>query len=284
MSRQFSRIVRSCVIASVIGLAALQTASAGLLAFYDFEGNAQDRSGNARHGTVGGPVLSASGYEGMGYQFDGVDDYISIPVDINPSVVPRLTMGAWVRPTIATGIRGILSHDSGGYDRNLNIDIRGGGWRYSAFTGSGVVGTGTPPAVGAWMFVAVRYDDIADSLTLDVGTSRLTVTANPQSGYTFTRIGSNPGFSEYFAGTIDNVSLYNEVLSDQRIDQIRRDGTSAIRPPPAVPEPGMLSLAGVALVCGVCWRRRARRIVKLRDNAEFPQLANNADRSSAVSL
>lgn len=234
-----------------------QIASAELVAFYPFEGDANDVSGNANDGVVSGASLTASGYEGQAYSFDGSNDYISIPVNINPGVLPRVTMGAWVNTDAVNAIRAVISHDDGGFDRNLNIDVRGSGtgYRYAAFTGFGVTAAGPDPApVGEWVFVAVRYDDLANRMTLDVGADRITVGANPGFGYSTTRIGSNPGFGEYFDGRIDNVFIFDEFLSDRRIDAIRRGGAAAV-----IPEPASVVLAAAAIAFGLAFAKFRRQ-------------------------
>jgi len=52
-----------------------------LIAYYPFNGNALDESGNENHGIVHGATLSTDrfGNTNSSYAFDGVDDYISIP-------------------------------------------------------------------------------------------------------------------------------------------------------------------------------------------------------------
>jgi hypothetical protein len=229
---------------------------ADLMAFYTFEGNANDVSGHDNHGTVQGATLAA-GYEGQAYDFDGNSDYIGIPMDIDPTAMPYLTMGAWANTDAVNAIRAVISNDDGGYDRNLNIDNRGegSGYRYSAFTGGGVVSAGSDPApVGTWVFVAARYSQSDNKLTLDVGTDRITVTTNlDMVSYNPARIGSNPGFGEYFDGRIDNVFIYDEILSDERIDQIRQGGAGSI-----VPESATFVLFGVGLAALAVWWRTRR--------------------------
>ena len=55
--------------------------SDGLVAYYPFNGNADDESGNGNHGTVNGATLTIDrfGNENSAYSFDGIDDYIDIP-------------------------------------------------------------------------------------------------------------------------------------------------------------------------------------------------------------
>ena len=52
----------------------------GLVAWYPFDGNASDMSGNGNHGTVYGATLGTDrhGQENRAYNFDGVDDFIEV--------------------------------------------------------------------------------------------------------------------------------------------------------------------------------------------------------------
>jgi hypothetical protein len=51
----------------------------GLVAWYPFNGNANDESGNGNNGTVNGATLTTDrfGNVGKAYGFDGIDDYIN---------------------------------------------------------------------------------------------------------------------------------------------------------------------------------------------------------------
>lgn len=52
----------------------------GLSAYYPFNGNAEDESGNGNYGTVFGASLTQDrfGNNNTAYQFDGIDDYIDV--------------------------------------------------------------------------------------------------------------------------------------------------------------------------------------------------------------
>ncbi len=58
----------------------LNNVNDGLVAFYPFNGNALDESGNGNHGTVSGSVLTEDrfGKPNNAFLFDGVDDYIEV--------------------------------------------------------------------------------------------------------------------------------------------------------------------------------------------------------------
>jgi len=220
------------IVAIILGLF-FQAAYAedNLIAYYSFnDGTASDYTGNF-DGTVYGATVTNSGYSGKAFQF--YDDYIQLPLNINPSVYPQLTMGAWVKVDDASPIRQVLSQDDGVYDRSLGIDWRGGGG-WATFKGDGVL-AGIPVTMGAWTFVATAYDQDAQNVMLYVGNANGAQTASGSgslgSGWAFTRIGMNPTFTEYFRGTIDEVFFFNKALSGTELDAIR---TCGVRP---VPEP-----------------------------------------------
>jgi len=73
-----------------------------LMAYYPFNGNANDESGKGNNGIVYGAVLSSDKDDNANsaYLFDGVDDFIEIQANktINPS--DEISLVAWVYPTL----------------------------------------------------------------------------------------------------------------------------------------------------------------------------------------
>jgi|WetSurMetagenome_2_1015567.scaffolds.fasta_scaffold181651_1 hypothetical protein len=241
------------------------SAHAGLIGFYPLNGSASDLSGNGADATTVSNVSFVAGYEGQAGSFNGTSSYIQVPININPAATPMLTMGAWVLPDDVNPIRGIISNDDGGFDRNLNIDNRGGCGSacYSAFTGSGVLaGTAATASPVDWVFAAVSYNAATGAIKLYVDGSNFSATGTPGSGWTYTEIGHNPSFTEWFSGKIDNVFLFDEVLTDTQITGIRSGGASAILAyanTPGVPEPATFGLAAGALLVATFFRRRLAR-------------------------
>ena len=86
----------------------------GLIAYYPFNGNANDESGNENDGTENGATLTADrfGYAEKAYSFDGSNDYIIVD-GLGVSVLD-FTVSAWIR---------LDTHNPGG--RNYILDLRG---------------------------------------------------------------------------------------------------------------------------------------------------------------
>jgi hypothetical protein len=90
--------------------------SNGLVGWWPFNGNANDESGNGNYGTaMNGVALTSdrNGNANSAYNFDGVDDYITVSDDslLNPSC---LTISAWVNSSadatnVQSGAHGIVT-------------------------------------------------------------------------------------------------------------------------------------------------------------------------------
>ena len=246
----------------ILGLSG--TAKAGLISYFSFEGSAIDTVGNY-DGTVYGSTLTTGYRGGEAYSFDG-DDYISVPLDINPSAIPTLTMGAWVKIASETNPvnQQVISHGNGGrdgtlpYDRTLGYDRRGNnndadsGW--SAFTGStdnGVMGE-YPVMLNEWTFIAVVYDQPLETVTLYVDGDSKVETGILGEGLDYLTIGRNPTFYAYFRGEIDDVFFFDEALTTSQLDNIMENGVMP------TPEPTTILLLGSGLI-GLAGSRRKMR-------------------------
>ncbi len=246
-----SRLLCTLLLFASAGAGAAQ---AQLVAYLPLDGDVLDASGGRHTATVTGAAPTAAGFRGGAYVFNGTSDYIEITsLDINPAVYPQLTMGAWVRPSDVSPIRQIISHDNGGFDRSVGLDHRSSVNGWSAFAGSGVLG-GQPAVTTDWTFVAVAYDQATSSATLFVNDRVFTLAGSAAlgTGWTFTRIGMNPSFGEYFAGTIDEVFFFSAALTPAQIAVIRTQGVLAI------PEPSAWALLGGGALALLLLHRRRR--------------------------
>ena len=74
------------------------TLNNGLVAYYPFNGNANDESGNGNNGNVNGAILTndRNGNSNKAYAFDGVDDYISVPGSNSISIQTNFSSSVWI--------------------------------------------------------------------------------------------------------------------------------------------------------------------------------------------
>jgi hypothetical protein len=220
-----------------------------LLAFYPFDFGAWDVSGNARHATVTGAPQPVPGYldQGQAYSFNGVTDYLTVPLDINTNQYPKLTMGCWAKTASLLPWwqhQPILTHDNDEFDRAIAIDWRAKGFDlsgnpnavgWSAFGGlEGKVLGAVPAILDQWTFLAVVYDQDAGTVKFQVDDMVFTKTgAKLGLGRDKLLIGFRPGtssfpFDAFFAGAVDNVFIFGDALTDEQLAYIRSGGATAI--------------------------------------------------------
>ncbi|NQT53034.1 PEP-CTERM sorting domain-containing protein, partial [bacterium] len=120
-----TRLMKALALA-VVGIVAIGgVAVAQPIAFYSFEGNASDASGNANHGAITGGLAYDAGVTGQALDNDPtITNFLNLPLDIRPGVASRVTIGAWVDADLLDNRDTILSSDNGGFDRGLSIDSR----------------------------------------------------------------------------------------------------------------------------------------------------------------
>jgi hypothetical protein len=210
----------------------------GIQALYAFdEGSgtiATDSSGNGNHGTISGASWT-TGYNGGGLNFDGTSNYVSIP-RMN---YEEVSMCAWFYKDIndTAAIDAIF----GGYRWNSNIQLREGfairfnqddpnTLRFILVTqdGSGnrtqrTAAMNLINSTSSWYHVAGTYNKTTGEQKLYINGQPVNTQSHP-AGNTVVPLTFYPdmriGFSRpngYFNGVIDDVRLYNRVLSDLEV-------------------------------------------------------------------
>lgn len=191
----------------------------GLLAYYPFNGNANDESGNGRHGVVLGATLAGDRY-GRGsnaYRFDDIDDGIRIG---SMSITGQLTISAWIfkEGDSVTHDQIVCTTNAGGVYLSIfpnsnpslknHIDF---GANYSPT--DRYFSTNAIP-LNAWVHVAATYDGQRVRLFVN---GQLVQEAARTGGFTtgtmyIGRDGAGAA-SDVFRGVIDDVRIYNRALN-----------------------------------------------------------------------
>lgn len=194
----------------------------GLVAYYPFDKNANDYSGNKNHGTVNGAVLINGIVRGQCYSFDGIDNYINtnIPVSVfndNKS----FTISLWVKLNDMSKSQIIF----GEKDNEVVRLIIGMAFPSNTWTlGIGNIGTGN-----SGIAASINITHLVLTVNHITNTAILYVDSVPKinrSDYTWTNLLGSPGIGclksltdcNYMTnGYIDDVRVYNKALTDEEI-------------------------------------------------------------------
>jgi hypothetical protein len=200
----------------------------GLVAYYPFNGNAHDVSGNGNHGIVDGATLTIDRFDSLNsaYNFDGVDDGIIIPNSTTLSVdnfQAGYTITAWVRLTTLPSSYEVIVEKG-----NFAFCLRTGGHhQYEACHNSngvsGCLTTGFNVSPGVWSSIAVTWNAATGDWKMYLNGSPGSYTgkmyslgATPEDG--MIAIGRDSSQNRwYFNGIIDDVRIFNRALSASEI-------------------------------------------------------------------
>ena len=233
--------------ATLAGAATASSASAAtiptanLVAAYAFdEGSgsaANDTSGNGNHGTINQAAWAATGRYGRALSFNGTSSMVTVPDAPGLDATSAVTVEAWVNPVTSSNWRSVVMKESAsGLAYALYAsDDRGlpGGYANLGSADLNATGVATIPA-GTWSHLAMTFDGSTIRLYVN-GTE---VSSTPASGALITtgsplRIGGNAVWGEFFQGLIDEIRIYNRVLTGAEI-QADMQTPLTVTPPPAI--------------------------------------------------
>lgn len=228
----------------------------GLVAYYPFNGNANDESGNGLHGTVYGATLITDrfGKANSAYDFDGVSNYINIPDNMLLKMgKSSYSITAWINAKDYRGMR-IWSKGSCGdiigymlrteYGYFLSSDLGMRAWfEYVAQDRSPWFGQpgGVRLMKNTWYFIAAvndRYvggkiytngvlDSVHDAVTnqYDLSNERdATIGCTNGCWGDYIR-------GEFFNGAIDDVRVYNRALTSAEVMALYQNNSTDIITP-----------------------------------------------------
>ena len=206
----------------------------GLVAYYAFENDANDSSGNALHGTLVGDAKFAEGPAGYGMalDLDGDGDYVDCGLDPMFDITEQITFTYWMKAVAL--------------DKGWNTVLSRGddSWRSSRageenFMEAAVGGTSGNYVLGAklvdddkWHHVGAVYDGATFSLYVDgkldaseESTGSITISSFPLY------IGNNSDqMDRDWTGLIDEVTIYNRALSELEVLYLAGERVAPVDP------------------------------------------------------
>src|SRR6516225_4485763 len=113
--------------------------SLGLVAYYTFEGNANDLSGNTNNAAVTNDVTFVPGISGLAASFDGSTSYIQVNESPSLELAGPMTITAWVNPAAEGSLNCIVDKDANFLGYNLYLQNGGVQMRISSTGGTAAV-------------------------------------------------------------------------------------------------------------------------------------------------
>lgn len=243
-----SKIMRKFIISIVMLICAVSLNAQdyliptdSLVAYYPFNGNAQDMSGNGFDGMVTGPTLTTDrfGNPNSAYNFDGIDDIIVSYLDL----YTRMSVSLWYKTSTPVtwypflfdygdimftmnelGNHPFWQNDMG----KMGFQTKGDGVPNSIFTGF-------IPNLGVWHHMVAVYDAQLNinKLYIDgayAGSNSVTTPLNPTTG--FTKIGCRSqewvgDGSFFYYGDIDDIRIYKKALTAQEVFALFSENNTA---------------------------------------------------------
>ncbi|MFA7514785.1 MAG: LamG domain-containing protein, partial [Bacilli bacterium] len=199
----------------------------GLIAWYKFDGNADDYSGNLNHGNVSGatPCPDRFGDANKAYYFNG-NSYINIRSKMSWNLSNELTISAWVKfDDVANEERVGVIIGNYGQINNLNLEGYTNGTLRSWWNNGEVDLRGSTDLRGKWHHVAMVRDKSINKIIIYIdGTieSESTVAGTNINVIFPFNIGNDrrPAPGMPFHGAIDDIRIYNRALTKGEIQFI----------------------------------------------------------------
>jgi len=195
----------------------------GLVAYYPFNGNTNDESGNANHGTALKNELTSdhNSVSNRAFNFDGTN-YIKVPNSSSLSSIKKaLSITAWIY-NIDQLVSIICKADYDG--ATMQFRLFSDNAILFANNGQSADFTATLNPLNTWKHIAIVSDGISAKYYLN-GILQATIASHSDEVSTDTTtamyIGADThGTTEYYRGKLDEIRIYNRVLSDSEVQKI----------------------------------------------------------------
>ena len=229
---------------SISNSATITVTASGLVGYWTFNDGsgttADDSSGNGYNATLHNGVTWVAGKTGDAVSANGTNQYVTIPtIDLSSNKAVTLTM--WVNRTYSTTAEHMLFERSPNYTTVTNgfalfaDDISCKGINAALLGNVGYSSACyTQPSSGVWHHLAVVYDKSqagTNAVNLYIDGVLQTPSSRPQTTTNTNQFGSRAswlfsrdGSSDFSAGEVDDLRLYDETLTAAQIQQIYQIG------------------------------------------------------------
>jgi len=226
MSRHLIYVLLLALVLGLMPTNPVHAADPNLMGYWKLDGNAEDASGNGRHGTaVGGPQY-VQGMFNQALEFDGTDDYVNIDGYKGINGGDPWSIAAWFKTTSEGERRDIICWGTTGGGNRVDIRLHHNTPDIRATSGSGNVTTMRLVNDGEWHHLVVTahadtvsqpdviiYLDGVDDTEGGTDPDPWTPTEGVDVG-----IGVRATHNDRFwQGSLDEVVMYDKVLTQEEV-------------------------------------------------------------------
>jgi hypothetical protein len=187
-------------------------------------------------GILSNGVSFALGKVGTAFSFNGTAAHVKILASTNLNIGQSgaLTAEAWINPSAVDGFRPIIEWNDGAQDGvhfwfGNGTGILFANIRDTALNAHAFMSTSLVVAPNIWQYVALTYDKTTGLAVIYLNGSKVAQTNlgsfTPLTTADFW-IGRRPGYGVYYAGLLDELSLYNRALGQNEIQAIYNAGSA----------------------------------------------------------
>lgn len=219
----------------------------GLVAWYPFNGNANDESGNGNNGTVNGASLTSDrlNLTSKAYSFNGSSNYIALKNTFfsSPSKVPAFSYSFWINPSsFPSGNKGYAISVKEGYWRMVGISLLDNGiiqFAASQPSPQGYFDVRSTKSIELlkWSHVIVSFKDGVVSIFINGEKNNVQIVLDPirypSIEFEFLQQGNatstnyfgaahpvSPGITNYYHGKLDDLAVWNRTLTADEVSKI----------------------------------------------------------------
>jgi WD40 repeat protein/formylglycine-generating enzyme required for sulfatase activity len=207
----------------------------GLVAYYPFNGNAQDESGNGHHGELRGDPRFCDGITGTAVSLDGDNDHVMIHDPLTPSF--PYSWSVWVQPHDTVG--GImLAIQEPPYSWTPHVSLQRNPSGVSITLGHDGGGEAVvvpmPDREGQWLHVVATCSDSGNARLYVNGKLGQSKVGQKYGGvYRYFVVGGYEPTKKFFKNDFDNLRIYNRALSAAEVKSLYEYESK----PPNQPDP-----------------------------------------------
>jgi hypothetical protein len=207
-----------------------------LVAYYPFNGNANDESGNANHGTVNGATLTTDRFGSLNsaYYFDGATNYISIlnNPNINVQAGASYSISFWAKHDAQNNAKYMISKykgSSGEQSYAIGTGSIGDSYSWYEFSPGGIESRGSIDLNDNQWHQITSVFKSGESVSIYVDGELdiqhpITHTGSISNLRNLT-IGCGSNIAQFYKGSIDDVKIYNKALT---VEEIKNEASDLV--------------------------------------------------------